>query len=213
MMVLPGPFLIVSAFIAGFTILTLSWIWLVLFFTRAIACLWYELVDWSGHHGTAARRPPPAVDGLADPGTARASNGSKPLPLDRVGLLSRMLGRLLPAFRKSDRIRTRPRPASYRWNASPRLAEGPLVRQGKSAVTAQDDGVEGTPKVVPLFVIDAPFFQSAADVLDARPASILEILEDVCSDAKAAGHSDEEITRMLVRNCRGHVSVTKDTPD
>jgi hypothetical protein len=209
MIMLPEQFLTASAFIAGLIILALGWIWLVLFFTRAIVCLWCELVGRFGQNGAAARSP--AVDCPADPGTAHTSSSSKPLPRDRVGLLSLMLGRL--SSLKPDRIRARPRPASYRRKASPRVIEGSLVRRGRLAMTAQDDHVKSTSKVVPLFVIDAPLFQSDPDVLDARPASILEILEDVCSDAKAAGHSDEEITRMLVRNCRGHASVTNETLD
>jgi hypothetical protein len=46
-------------------------------------------------------------------------------------------------------------------------------------------------------VVDAPLFQSALHVLDARPANILEVLENARSRAKAAGRTDEEITRML----------------
>jgi hypothetical protein len=73
------------------------------------------------------------------------------------------------------------------------------VRKDKSvetSATVAADGDRNVRKAVRLFVVDAPSFQSDPDVLDARPADILEVLSDARSSANTAGHSDAEIVRM-----------------
>jgi hypothetical protein len=159
-----GYLMTALGYIAGFVVLALFWIWLVLVFADAIAQLWRELVS-EFVRGMAVGRRRLSVNRFRGSSPTRKQRCSGP--------------RTSPADRSSS------------------SAEDASVATASLAVSTED-----TPEAVPLFVVDAPLFQADTDVLDARPANILEILEDACSVAKAAGHSDEEIARMLAGDSR-----------
>jgi hypothetical protein len=152
-----GYLMTALGYIAGFVVLALFWIWLVLVFADAIAQLWREFVRGM------------AIGGRRFSATRFRSSSPARCSGPRTSLADR----------------------------SSSSAESALVATDNLAVSTED-----TSEAVPLFVVDAPLFQADPDVLDARPANILEILEDACSAAKAAGHSDEEIARMLARDPR-----------
>jgi hypothetical protein len=120
----------------------------------------------------------------------------QPLPVDRPRPLSQLVEGMLPPSDKATCIPAQ-RPAFNRGDAPPHAATKSSIPESKPAAATLADSKDNVSATVPLFVIDAPLFQSDPNVLDARPADILEVLEDACSTAKAAGYSDEEITRML----------------
>jgi hypothetical protein len=146
-----------------------------------------------------ARRRLPAVVRPAARAAGRDSMpySPKPRPVSQLSLLSRLTGPPRPPG-KPKRIRGRPRPVFNRWNAGPPAVKRPPIHEGKPLTASTPvDSTENAPEQVPLFVVDARLLQSNLDVLDARPANILDVLEDACSTSKAAGHSDEEIMSML----------------
>ncbi len=196
-----------SCFVAAFILLALLWVWLVLALAHAIKRLWRELAGSrsSDKPAIVARRPPSAVGRPATrvPLPARGPRTNR--PARRPGLLSRLVGWLLRPPEKPKRIAGKP--PFNRWSARPRWAERAPPRDVKPAADAHrpagcEEVVENAAEAVPLFVVDAPLFQSDPDVLEARPADIMEVLEDACATARAAGRTDEEITRMLAEDAR-----------
>jgi hypothetical protein len=185
-------------FVAGFMVLALLWLWLVLVLAGAIAQLWRELVGASRHRATAAQRRPSAVarPSARSPARKTRSRRTPPLPVDRPSPSTESADGPLPPSHQPKCITEPQRPAVDRRAAPPHAATKPSIPESKPATTLAES-TEDASETIPLFVIDAPLFQSDSNILDARPADILEVLEDACSTAKAAGYSDEEITRML----------------
>jgi hypothetical protein len=185
--------------IAGFIVLALFWIWLVLVFADAIAQLLRQLGGEFGRWTAEARRHLSAANSLgSSPARKRRRPGSpKTAPAD--SLSSQLVAEIQRPCAKATHNQEQQRLALNPWDApgEPSIVEGTPI-----AATTFAAGVEDASEAVPLFVIDAPLFQADPNVLDARPASLLEILEDTCSAAKAAGYSDEEIARMLAGDSR-----------
>jgi hypothetical protein len=178
-----GHLLTALGYIAGFIVLALFWIWLVLVFAEAIAQLWRELVIRCRLSVSAFRVSSPV----------RKRRPSRPKTSPSASPSSQLID---APRRSSDEVTHTPkqqRPAPIAWETSGE----PSIAESVPATATSAASTEVASEGVPLFVVDAPLFQADPDVLDARPANILEVLEDTCSAAKAAGYSDEEIARML----------------
>jgi hypothetical protein len=178
-----GHIMTALGYIAGFIVLALFWIWLILVFAEAIAQLWRELLIQCRLSVSAFQVSSPARKRRP---SRSPSAGPSSQPIDAP-------------WRSSDEVTHTPeqqRQAPMILDASgePSAAANTTALTTASTEVASDG--------VPLFVIDAPLFQADPDVFDARPADLLEILEDACSAAKAAGYSDEEIARMLADGSR-----------
>jgi hypothetical protein len=205
-MIYPEHLLTALGFFAGFVVLALVWIWLVLTLARAIAQLWRDLAGRGSVRSSAARRRPsvPVRPTARSPARERRPSNPNPRPSHRSGLLSRLTGWLRPPSNTPKRLRGPPRRAINRWNTRPNAAPSSLDNSKQNESKPQ--------ATVPLFVIDAPLFQSDPDVFEARPANILEVLEDACSAARAAGRTDDEITQMLTQDVRRTSSGPRPPP-
>jgi hypothetical protein len=204
-MIYPKHLLTALGFIAGFIALAVAWIgivvafiwiWLVLSLAHDIAKLWRDLVGRRLDLNLAwGYRPSAAVDP-----TAR-SPARAPKPANQSRRLSQLIGWPLRLPNEPQHLRGHPRRAFNRWKARPSAVRRRPVNEHK--LQRDDSEPQAT---VPLFVIDAPLFQSDPNVLEARPANILEVLEDACSTARAAGRTDAEITRILTEDVQRAIS-------
>jgi hypothetical protein len=178
-----GYFLTALGYIAGFIVLALFWIWLILVFAEAIAQLWREVVIQSRLSVSAFRVSSPV----------RKGRPSRPKTPPSASPSSQLSDAPQRSSDEATHTREQQQQAPMAWDT---LGE-PSIAKSASATATFAASTEVASEGVPLFVVDAPLFQVDPDVLDARPANILEVLEDTCSAAKAAGYSDEEIARML----------------
>jgi hypothetical protein len=185
-------------FAVGLITLTLLWIRLALTLVQAIAQLWRDLFGIR-----ACRRPTVVQRHPLDVGSpVRVASGetTSNAPQHRRSLLSKLFGWLPRLTGKRKPIPRRTHSAWTRRNDPRPTPTRSPIRESKRPLTAAaipSDGKRDARQGVPLFVVDVPQFQSNPDVFDARPGDILEVLDDACSAAKAAGRSDAEIARML----------------